>query len=930
MMALTISQHTALACLSLCTLIFAAPGSADQGKESCVVLPAEARIRQQGDIRDDGTFSFWTNGIIGDWFTASGNNTIRLTVTASGRTVKGEDPLVALEMISIDGKPQEIARFSVVSGQYEEYHLDIPISEPFFGLQLRHLNRVASKKPEELRHLILKELRVAGAELAEYGLPGFIFFGSRETMEKKKSDAGKPQVITTKQFQVEMDAKTATWSVEHDQSDCKLEGISPILNIKELPVELDKYDFEHSIQQAPDHKLDDFTKVVTRYHKAGALDIVYTLLISNEGHDIIAQVDFVNNTGGDIIVNSVAPMAIQRANLGGRASSWTAIGDMKRYSEPYETVTVGDISDFECWWYLAIKNRETRSSILLGSLTNMKGIGRFILMPGGDTSMRIAAYSDYEGIIMPAGERIVGEKFLLNFGQKGTDSLERFGELVAKAHDIDLMKQHPINPYVPEYINLFATWNGYGAGVVIDFDYKHDKEKYEKAFMDRQWTSANWTKVFELGLHNYGYASRAGKRIRGAPSPLARRYGKPDFWFKEAQEVSKAHPEYYIDDHIDFSNPAVVEFERERAQRAFQDKESIVRYGWDFSDRWRKLPGQYDPFMTSAETYRTAMGIWRDLARNHPPGAYAFIYMNVVGFNYDICDILRAGQDSDQAYYGQGCTFTHGLVRQISGRYFYNGKVWWNNADSFHVYVGGLYSYNQGKVHASFCSITGNIVFLSEPFTDQDTPEDRLEIIRRVAPITPDVSVAVDVFEHNPARLWNMPIKRDFAEWNVVGLFNVDYNQDDKPITQRISFEALELSPDREYLVYEFWGKKFLGAKKGSFTRTLQAPDCEIYSIVEKTDHPVLISTSRNVRQMAYDILRLEWDDEEKILSGTSRVVEGDPYQLRVFVPEGYAFADAEAGDLTIDAKTDGAILTVDFKSPENADAAWAVTFREN
>ena len=316
------------------------------------------------------------------------------------------------------------------------------------------------------------------------------------------------------------------------------------------------------------------------------------------------------------------------------------------------------------------------------------------------------------------------------------------------------------------------------------------------------------------------------------------------------------------------------------------------------------------------------------MARSHPPGAYAFIYMNVVGFNYDICDIFRAGQDSDQAYYGPGCTFTEGLVRQISGRYFYNGKVWWNNPDSFHVYVGGLYSYNQGKVHASFCAISGNVIYLSEPFTDQDTPEDRLEILRRVAPMTPDVSKAVDVFEHNPAQLWNIPVKRDFAQWNVVGLFNVDYNQDGKAITQRIAFEELELSSHKEYLVYEFWSRQFLGVKKGSFTRTLQAPDCEIYSIVEKADHPVLISTSRHVRHMAYDILSLKRDQSEGKLSGESRVVKEDPYQLRVFVPEGYAFARVEAEGLPTDAKMDGPLLNIDFESPENKVIAWTVYFK--
>jgi hypothetical protein len=57
---------------------------------------------------------------------------------------------------------------------------------------------------------------------------------------------------------------------------------------------------------------------------------------------------------------------------------------------------------------------------------------------------------------------------------------------------------------------------------------------------------------------------------------------------------------------------------------------------------------------------------------------------------------------------------------------------------------------------------------------------------------------------------------------------------------------------------------------------------------------------------------------EDKVLSGTSRVVEGDPYQLRIFVPEGYAFAAAEAGDLAISAKMGTPILTVDFNLPNS------------
>ena len=73
--------------------------------------------------------------------------------------------------------------------------------------------------------------------------------------------------------------------------------------------------------------------------------------------------------------------------------------------------------------------------------------------------------------------------------------------------------------------------------------------------------------------------------------------------------------------------------------------------------------------------------------------------------------------------------------------------------------------------------------------------------------------------------------------------------------------------------------------------------DCDVYSIVEKQDHPVLISTSRHVRQMAFDIKDLAYDGQQRMLRGTSRAVAGDPYQLRIYVPEGFTAKRVELSD---------------------------------
>ena len=110
--------------------------------------------------------------------------------------------------------------------------------------------------------------------------------------------------------------------------------------------------------------------------------------------------------------------------------------------------------------------------------------------------------------------------------------------------------------------------------------------------------------------------------------------------------------------------------------------------------------------------------------------------------------------------------------------------------------------------------------------------------------------------------------------------------------------------------------------------RPVNPYDCDIYSIVEKQNHPVLISTSRHIRQMAFDIKDLAYDGQQRTLRGTSLAVADDPYQLRIYVPEGFSAQRVELSDgIAATLKTDGNLLMVDFKAPTGKDVDWKVFF---
>jgi hypothetical protein len=345
--------------------------------------------------------------------------------------------------------------------------------------------------------------------------------------------------------------------------------------------------------------------------------------------------------------------------------------------------------------------------------------------------------------------------------------------------------------------------------------------------------------------------------------------------------------------------------------------------------------------MSALETYHAAGMPWREAIDQKAPRMVIRSNMQPVDHSYGIVDICRISEDADQGYEDPGSSlagkeFTGLLTESVLGsanRFFYNGRVFWNDGDGFHIFKFASpnkqdFNAGQGKVDANFHAIAGNTLFLSEAL-NVPYPPDRIELLKRISPPTADVAYPVDLFVRRPARVWNMPIDRTFGKWSVLAVFNFTGTGDRKFSTTLDAAKDLRLDPSKEYIVYEFWTKQLIGTFKGKFvTRPLGPYDCDIYSIVEKQDRPVLISTSRHVRNMAFDIKDLAYEGGQRVLRGTSRAVAGDPYQLRIYLPDGFAAQRVELSEgLTPRMAHDEHLLTVDFTSSTGRDVDWKVFF---
>jgi hypothetical protein len=758
--------------------------------------------------------------------------------------------------------------------------------------------------------------------------------------------AQNPIRVNTKNILVSIDASTCRWSAE-------VKGTTMQMNdVYFLPGDDPSgWTVTSSVNNDDNSNLGSFVTVTLHGKKPGQLDFDYQLSISKSGNDMLVSLGRTNNTGKDVDMDDMDYFVSRDVRLGSTCDRWITLGTQSRNRDLYELLSVINLITPKTYTVNhVVKDSDTGNSLLMGHVTTLKGASRFDVRSGwtGKTPdrMQVRGYCSYK-VTMPSGKDFPGEKLLIDFNKDALRAMEHQADLIAIAHDVRLKERRPINPDDRELVSnnysRFHGWMSGGSGA--------DAKKFfqDNGLFDFYWGLGGPGRSGSMAIYGSGGSTSGryptfdingewGAYGSGTITQTRRsRVTYPDSCYLPIRTVKFGGEKV-----IDFSNPLTVKLERERVLEWATGQEQLTgRAETDFSDWWDKWPGQYDPFMSALETYHAAMMPWREAVDKIVPRMVIRSNMQPVDHSYGLVDICRISEDADQGYENLGSSlegkeFTGLFSETVHGsanRFFYNGRVFWNDGDGFHIYKYNapdkqLFNEGQAKVDANFHAIAGSTLFLSEAL-NVTYPADRIELLKRISPPTMDVSYPVDLFVRRPAQVWNMPVERPFGNWSVIAVFNYT-KASDQPFTTKLdAAKDLRLDPNKEYIVYEFWTRKLIGTFKGTFvTRPLDPYDCDIYSIVEKQNRPVLISTSRHIRQMAFDIKDLVYDAKQRALKGVSRAVSGDPYQLRIYVPEGFTAKRVELSEgIESTMKIEGNLLTVDYISSTGKDVEWKVFF---
>ncbi len=598
--------------------------------------------------------------------------------------------------------------------------------------------------------------------------------------------------------------------------------------------------------------------------------------------------------------------------------------------------------------FLAAADPVSRAGLVAGWLTHRRASGVVTIKPDAG-ALRIEGRSEYGKLLLKRGVPVEGELFAVGYFGDALDGLEAFADAIARANGIKL-------PPVP---SGYCTWYSRPHGGASDEKATAQlaafckKELTKFGFgviqIDDKWqvSGRDFTTHKSNGPYRSGMKPTAD-RIRAAGMragiwyiPFGWDPKRPAFkdhqdWFVKRAGSDKLYAVHWAGTCLDMTNPAARKFLAGCVSR--MSKEWGYKY-FKIDGLWTGMAVKitypspayrednfgdavfHDPAKTNVEAYRSGLALVREAAGKdvYILGCNIAQNMRTLGASFGRVDGMRVGRDI-----GANWGSIISCMQMGSRLYFLHGRVWHNDPDC--LMLRKPLTLDQARAWASWISISGQLNMVSEWLPG--LPAERLDILKRSMPNHGLCGRPVDLFESPNPRVWKLtaqgPTRRD-----VVGLFNWNAKG---PADISVDLPTLRLprSASGKYVGFDYWADEFVAPFGKKLTAKLAPGSCRVIALRAVEDRPVLVSTSRHITQGVVDVQAEAWDAASNTLSGTSRLVAGDPYELRIYAPKDAVVAVARAGDkgaLTIKVSQDGRNVRVKFTSATGGTTKWQVVF---
>ena len=551
-----------------------------------------------------------------------------------------------------------------------------------------------------------------------------------------------------------------------------------------------------------------------------------------------------------------------------------------------------------------------------------------------------SAFHDCENYECAPNTEIDFSPFYLNFIDEATSSYQTYVEMIAQRMDLEIqgvvssawgvypdrVKDQTLSNSIVKHADLIVRNNFFramsGGGVqAIQLENGWQKKIGEYQFDGDQ---------FPKGIqHSIDYVHNAGLKFGLGVMP---------FCVSVDSEMVEAHPEYFLRNdqgrlaeiHLDDIDTRVVLFDVSHpdAQKEIEQSVKTIIKEWNIDilkvDMLAYLIGPvgnsdgfvwHDKTLTSIELYR--LGI--ELIEHWVSQSVDSIELTVCNVPYmpsigvvNQSQVLLNQQKQTPQYVWEDWTEIKQLINGAITNSIFDGIT--GTGELGPLTIDEQYQpLNEAIIVATLMALSSRVIELSDDLTKISEP--RLELLKKLLPLTGKSAKPIDLFEKIHPRIWGKTIQGAFESWNIVGIFNWK----DQPEEIQFDLSSLGLDRSKYYLVYEFWNQRYLGLVSGSVTLVDVPPRCaRLLCIREAQKNPQLLATDLHFTQGGSEILSAGWDSRSRSFLVVCDTKQRPYSMLSIHVPKDYLPVDTACYESDYSFSWDSPIYQIKLKDPKS------------
>ncbi len=242
-------------------------------------------------------------------------------------------------------------------------------------------------------------------------------------------------------------------------------------------------------------------------------------------------------------------------------------------------------------------------------------------------------------------------------------------------------------------------------------------------------------------------------------------------------------------------------------------------------------------------------------------------------------------------------------IRNMAANYYTHRKLYLNDSGNV-LTVDQPVPLEDARIYAAIHGFSGASSMLGDDL--RYIRPERLELIKKTLPRSPEVAVPVDLFtlpDNEVPRMFRHRISRNWGSWQVYVMFNLSEKTED-----------YRIDADGEFLIWEFWNERYCGQKTGTAAMGIPAGTVRIFRVAPVTGRPQIIGTDMHMAMGEMEIADCVWNEAEMSLEIGAVRPAGESGSVFVHVPCGFFIRNNTDCFVAKDANDASLILRIPYE----------------